>query len=122
MGFFTIILLAIVIAASTFGLNQVMLMSQDIKYIRSVLTSQLDQVIKPNDTGVVDGPIAPVATTDRQPEEQPPTQLATHTPSGAPIAKTILKSIANDAGAWVENATAAAASSATAATNHFFSS
>ncbi len=57
----TILILAIVIATSAFGLNQIMLMQQDVKYIRSHIKLMVAEKTKePVGTPTAVTPVTPV--------------------------------------------------------------
>lgn len=110
MNFFMLVVLAILIAASAFGLNQVMLLSQDVKYIRSVLTSHLDKILPPVKQEAEAPAAAPAAVTAEQAArpavaaEQPPKR-----PDGVPPPRNdAISMAASAANAWADAAEALA--------------
>lgn len=108
MGFMSLLILAIVIAAAVFGLNQIMMVAQDVKYIRSVLTSHLDKTTQHSGTAPEMVPPAPPA-----PPAPGVVPEAGQRPEGVPPPRNdALSAAMASASAWAEAASAMAARAA----------
>ena len=68
MSIIMIIILAIVVASCAFGLNQIIVMSDDVKFIKSVIKDQFGSPTQPTPTSVPATVSAPVAN---EPSLQP---------------------------------------------------